>query len=406
LTAVEDDLLVESHYIDVKREAGASLGARKETARDLASFGMDGGALLIGLEEDKPKRTWQPKPQPLAGLPERLEQIATATVDPPLFILTTVIPSRDDASRGYVHAEVPPSANAPHMVEGVYYGRGDKTRVRLSDAQVVAQHARRESLDALVGRLLDEEVARDPVPQPEQETGRLYLVAQPLAAGRGAARELARGHDLDLRQGLFLAAERVLPGVLQQWAPSPQDASQLVRRAQGTALISRSSSGAGRTLLKDTAYSTERDLLDMELREDGGLRVLIGRMTDTRRHQRVLGEPEVVITEGLAVGYALRCVHWATLVGGATGYRGSWAFGMHARGLRGHMSSKVFEDIWGQGDGTRYDLDSYREVTTSVHLEMLEQPWAVAERLVGRLVRGLGTEHVYGPTLQAPQAVR
>jgi hypothetical protein len=85
---------------------------------------------------------------------------------------------------------------------------------------------------------------------------------------------------------------------------------------------------------------------------------------------------------------------------------GSWAFGMHARGLRGHMSSKVFEDIWGQGDGTRYDLDSYREVTTSVHLEMLEQPWAVAERLVGRLVRGLGTEHVYGPTLQAPQAVR
>jgi len=175
LTAVEDDLLVESHYIDVKREAGASLGARKETARDLASFGMDGGALLIGLEEDKPNRTWQPKPQPLAGLPERLEQIATATVDPPLFILTTVIPSRDDASRGYVHAEVPPSANAPHMVEGVYYGRGDKTRVRLSDAQVVAQHARRESLDALVGRLLDEEVARDPVPQPEQETGRLYL---------------------------------------------------------------------------------------------------------------------------------------------------------------------------------------------------------------------------------------
>jgi hypothetical protein len=399
-------LLGESHYIDVKREAGASPGARKETARDLASFAMDGGALLIGLEEDKPNRTWRPKPQPLAGLPERLEQIATTTVDPPLFIVTTVIPSRDDPSRGYVHAEVPPSASAPHMVEGVYYGRGDKTRVRLSDAQVVAQHARRESLDALVGRLLDDEVARDPVPQPEQETGRLYLVAQPLAARRGVARELARARDLDLRQELFLAAEHMLPGVLQQWAPSPRHASQLVRRAQGTAFISRSSSGAGRTFLRDTAYSTERDLLDMELREDGGLRVLMGRITDPRMQQGGLGEPEVVITEGLAVGYALRCVHWAALVGEATGYRGSWAFGMHAHGLRGHMSSKVFEDIWGQGDGTRYDLDSYREVSTSVHLEMLEQPWAVAERLVGRLVRGLGTEQVYGPALQAPQAAR
>lgn len=43
------------------------------------------------------------------------------------------------------------------MVEGIYYGRSDRTRTRLSDTEVVRHHARREALDALTERLLDEE---------------------------------------------------------------------------------------------------------------------------------------------------------------------------------------------------------------------------------------------------------
>lgn len=55
--AIDDALLSETHYLDCKREIGAAPGARKETARDLASFDIDGSALLIGVDEDKANRT-------------------------------------------------------------------------------------------------------------------------------------------------------------------------------------------------------------------------------------------------------------------------------------------------------------------------------------------------------------
>jgi hypothetical protein len=41
--AIDDGLLSETHYLDCKRQVGASQGERKETARDLASFAIDGG---------------------------------------------------------------------------------------------------------------------------------------------------------------------------------------------------------------------------------------------------------------------------------------------------------------------------------------------------------------------------
>jgi hypothetical protein len=77
---VEQGWLVESHHIDVKREVGDGRGDRKETARDLASFAVDGGALLIGVDEDKPNRTFSLAPQPLDGLMEKLEQVAAFVV--------------------------------------------------------------------------------------------------------------------------------------------------------------------------------------------------------------------------------------------------------------------------------------------------------------------------------------
>ncbi|MDP9434266.1 MAG: hypothetical protein M3P93_03350 [Actinomycetota bacterium] len=49
-----------------------------------------------------------------------------------------------------------------HMVDGNYFGRGDRTRIRLSDAGVVRHHSRRESLENQAHLLLDVELARNP----------------------------------------------------------------------------------------------------------------------------------------------------------------------------------------------------------------------------------------------------
>ena len=143
--AVAQGWIAESHHIDVKREIGDSRGDRRETARDLASFAIDGGALLIGVEEDKANRTFSLAPQPLDGLMEKLEQVAAFVVDPPLTIISEEIPSIDDSTSGYLLVHVPPSSSAPHMVGGQYFGRGERTRRQLSDAEILRLHARRRS---------------------------------------------------------------------------------------------------------------------------------------------------------------------------------------------------------------------------------------------------------------------
>lgn len=47
-TAAHAGLLVESHYLDLKMTIPSGSGKNRELARDLASFAIDGGALLVG----------------------------------------------------------------------------------------------------------------------------------------------------------------------------------------------------------------------------------------------------------------------------------------------------------------------------------------------------------------------
>jgi hypothetical protein len=383
-------LFAETHYLDGKRE----IGSNKELGRDLASFAVNGGALLIGLEEDKEARAWTLAPQALNGLAERLEQVATQLVDPPLYVVTIEIPAVN-AGTGYLFVEVPPSPRAPHMVDGVYYGRGDKTRVRLSDAEVTRHHERRESVESLAHRLLDIEEARDPVQTVARSTGHLYGIAQPMTARRDIAVSLVRGAQAELRQ-IIDNVEAQVPKTVQ-FMPEPGYATAYIRRGQGLAFVSQAMTGAGRTFVPGQNDRGEDRILDIEFREDAGIRLLMGRMTDQWR-------AEHIIADGLAVGYAIRLARWAAAIGERVGYRGSWVLGVHANGLRGLPSSVVNEDAFGRHGSTLYDADTYREATSATHLELLQQPWCVAERLTGRLVRALGSEHRYDVAFRDPNA--
>lgn len=85
--AVAGDLLVENHYLELKRELPPGRAANRELARDLASFAVDGGTMLIGLDEHD-DGTVTLAPQPLARLAERIEQVAATVPDPPLAVIT------------------------------------------------------------------------------------------------------------------------------------------------------------------------------------------------------------------------------------------------------------------------------------------------------------------------------
>jgi hypothetical protein len=281
------------------------------------------------------------------------------------------------------------------MVDGVYYGRGDTTRTRLSDAEVERHHLRRRSTEERGLHLLEVEVARDPIPEDRRGNGHMYLVAQPLTAPLGLARDLVRQDSSVLYEILQRAT---VPAEVQQWAPTPGYAAQRVRRAEGTAMSNGMAVGPGRQWDgTEESLRSEHSLLDVEFREDGGIRVLLGRMTDWRSGNGQA--PFEVITDGLAVAYCHRLVGWALALADAVGYRGAWLLAFAGDRLRGKASSVFAEPGFWDVDNQTYDSDTYRAVTTAVRAEMEERPAQVAERLVGRLIRGLGTWPRYGPML-------
>lgn len=398
--AADSGVIGESHHIDVKRETGNSANARKETAKDLASFGIDGGALLIGVEEDKPNRNFSLAPQPLDGLIEKIDQIAAMAIDPPLTVISIEIVSEADPRTGYVLVHIPPSPIAPHMVDGRYYARAERTRRILSDAEILRLHTQRESLEAQADRLLDIEIKRDPV-ESARKLGHLYLVAQPVSAPRRLAHELVRRdadavYELVLHTPLALSSERIA-----DLEPSPAGhATTHAIRANGVALCSDALGGAGRTLAAHDGHPAPDNgrLLDIEIREDGGVRILVGKMTAPISPT---GTDALAVMEGLAVAYAHRLINWAIKIGERTGWRGSWILGLHGDGLRG-LGSYLFRPNLGYIP--KFDEPDFREITTASHLEMVQRPGGVAYRLVGRLTESLGTWDRFKEDLTDPLA--
>jgi hypothetical protein len=286
----------ESHWWDAKRQLNSSPKGNKAFAADLAAFAIDGGSLLIGLQEDKESDTFSLAPQPTANMPERIGSIATSAVDPPLFVVTTAIPSEqtgdDGAALGYLLVEVPPSARAPHQVDGVYYGRGDRQNIRLSDAEVQRHHALRGSLTPKGSALLASEVARDPIPRADRTGGHLYLVAEPLTAAPDVATRFLR--DAKTRDWAFKCVTEdvsVIPPRDRDIPPSLMYLQQVEARSGGIAVTTAAVMGSGRKLTprENDGYGNADDgLLDIELLRSGGIRVLVGRATmmhpGTRNH--------------------------------------------------------------------------------------------------------------------------
>ncbi|ACV78460.1 hypothetical protein Namu_2082 [Nakamurella multipartita DSM 44233] len=395
-------MLTETHHLDIKREIGVKPGDRAELARDLAQFAIDGGAVIVGVEEDKATRTWTLTPQKLVGLQERIEQIANSQIDPPLSIAIRVLALAEDPTQGYVVIQVPVSPRAPHMVGGIYYGRGETRRNRLSDAEVTRYHAARRDTTSRIEDLLQAEIDRDPIIAAGQaRRGHLYLVAQPEIDHDELALTLlesAQGPMAEPYRTITAGAEQFVHQSVRIYEPSPGYASSIAIRSTGRAYCSQTLSD-GRRYRPDGDF--ESDTVDIEVHEDGGIRAMVGRMTEEYAGRNSRSTPESVIFDGLAVAYAVRLVHWARMLSVLTGYHSGWLFGIAATGLEGRRSL-----VWAQRfppRGPHYDQDSYRRTTTATLTEMTEHPGVVAKRLIGALLRGLGTTEEFQEAFSQPQ---
>jgi hypothetical protein len=130
--AVERGVIDEGDHHDFKGLFQAGEKANRALAVDLASFAVNGGLLIVGVEDGTKSQT----PVPLLGLAERVDQVARSRIDPPLSVATFPIPAEGREREGYLVVAVPASPAAPHAVEHVYRGRADRTNVQLSAADV------------------------------------------------------------------------------------------------------------------------------------------------------------------------------------------------------------------------------------------------------------------------------
>lgn len=375
----------EDHYLDFKDQVGPSVGARKELAGDIAQFALDGGMLIIGVKEDKTSRTFSKDPFLLNGVKESFEQVANARISPHLPVRIREIPTNADSARGFVVIEVDPSPRAPHMVENIYYGRGNDIRRRLNDEEVRRFHSRSKDWRDEVNRLLDIEISRDPIDVSDRQHAHLYLVAQPQIGDEELAVDLLSSSNVrDMLRGIVTydgeaAVDRDWRGV----APGPGYASSLQRRAGGVAYSSLS---AGRIF--DPSKIEEANVIDIEVREDAGLRVLMARMTYQSRN-------EAHIQEGLATAYVTRLLTWARRVSEEVGYNGTWLLGVAITGVNGKTASRAAGSFHAQWD--RYSEDEYRRASYATVKELTESPDSVVGRLIDSFLRALGADRTPRP---------
>ena len=389
-TVISDGTLRERHWLDVKAQLGTSDNAKNGFAKDLASFANDSGALLIGVAEDKQAGTLEVAPVLLAGLAERVDEIARSRCDPPLYVACHPIVDPTDAATpatGILLVEVPPSPSAPHQTDGRYYGRGDTTNRRLTDGEVARLHAVRTARQATAEQLIAAEIARDPVPVEHRELSHLYVVAEPLASPPDL---------LTSRIGTQQLTDQVrfIPSLVPRAAEYPPSWANYLRspaepRAHGSGFTSHGM--FGRRFLPEIDGAEERHLLDVEVHDSGRVALFCGRGSDGYPDRDTGTERQAALTPLIAT--LTRCtVTLAGRLGADAGYAGRWLPALGVTDLATKMTSSTVGMISLGRGFPAYSDDHYIQGTEAVTIELLDQPGAVTRRLVGRLLRALGDD--------------
>ncbi|WP_228389473.1 AlbA family DNA-binding domain-containing protein [Cumulibacter manganitolerans] len=389
-SAIDNELLHESHHLDLKRQPGkGSREANQEHARDLAQFAIDGGQLIYGIKEGANGQPHTLFPIELAGLAERIEQIALAAVDPPLQVSCRPITSEQDPSKGYLIVEIPISTFSPHMVDGRYLGRGDKMRRYLSDTEVVRLHQLRTLARDEAGRVLDDYVSRDPIPVDRRRLAHFFVVACP---ARPRHEEMLLDHvDGDwgpvVNAVLQAAFRDPLYAQGPRFKPSIGDTHQFQRRADGIARTAKLSSD--RTLGNP---NDEKYVIELELAENGAVRLFTARLSDHLTEDPVEGRTQIIAD--VLVDHVRHVLTMARHISELVGYRGAWHIGVAATGiagLRAHTSQLLLSPL----PPYPADRDEYRRTATVSFLDLQKTPGIVTGQLVGQLLRALRVEAEY-----------
>lgn len=386
--AAAGGLLDESHWVDLKQElATGKATINTDLAKDLASLAVDGGLLLIGIE-DHNSHAGKVCGVELAGLADRVDQIARDKVHPSLVVRSAEVPDPDHDGRGCLLVHIPPSAQAPHMVDYVYYGRGDKANIRLSDEQVRSILADRARSQQGIVADLRQMTKDDPISEEDRKNGHLYLLARPETASDEALVDFLARNDAHQAVLQMLHQIRIARSG-SSFEPDLVSLPNRITRADGHAF----------TTVSPEYDAHEDSMIDLLVREDGGIRLTCGRGTDLFRPQTYPeSEPVRVVFPSLVLGLAHSLIAFAgQLADQHAAYQGQWQLGIRMNRLRGVLAWETARDLM-RRPGHPYTRDDYERTTTATTEQLVNTPRAVADQLVMPLLRGLGVAARYAAT--------
>ncbi len=379
LHAAESGLLEETHYLDLKLTLATGSSANKKFAADIAAFALDGGIIVIGVDEGEDGATPSLAPTDLTGLPERVEAIARTAVHEPVQITSTRIPAENSGpGDGYLVVHVPQSPRAPHMADGRFYGRGDKTNRVLSQEEVLRLHERRlhEHRDIIseTHRAIEGLGAR------RGRNSILAILAEPLGADDNLLVPLAAAGNW--QEKVLQLLHSVLQPSHRKYAPNFADAPGFGRRAGGVALTTGMHNGQ--------RWEGNDRAAEITFHENGSLLLASERAVWTKESPVLPPRPaEEVIFETLIIGHLDLLTRLVARVADEYGFTGSWRFGLVITGLNG-TRSLTLDDGWGP-EGPRYTAATYERATTASLLDLTDNPRAVTETLVASLLRSIGS---------------
>lgn len=372
VAAADTGVLQETQWVECKTAIPTGRKANLELARDLASLSVEGGLLVVGAIDKIEDSTGLVGVSDVDGLRDRIAQVATNSIKPPLNIVMDVV---DDAgqpsTRSCVLVTVHGSASAPHMVDERYWGRSATGKRPLGDIEVrrlLSERADRSN--GFQQHLLSMSDTFDPIPRTERRQGHIYFCARPtMAPSIKVTDVLASTPPRNwLRAALPDGAKyaRELSGVVEDEVPHP-DGIMVASSWRPT--------------------DNNRELYNVQiLLGDGGEL----RATSCGGTQAKPGKGRQIIYANYHLEFAHQLVRVASSVlNKQAGYRGEWEIGVHATGLAGCMSNFSVSE-YRHFDTPPFQTDSYTNMTSASTDEMLDDTPAVVQRLYGGFVRGLG----------------
>jgi hypothetical protein len=362
---VESSLIYESHFLDFKSE----LDSNDKLAKNLAAFAIDGGAIVVGVEETRPARVPALRPIPLPGLRERVDQLSKSRIMPRLVVRVREIQS-EQHHLGYLIILIPPSPDAPHMVDGRYWSRDDTTRRELSDPEVrrllaMNSEGKERSSDSLVA----EEIARDPLNDSGGATPRLHVIAEPIVPRQEMLWDVASN------RGGWAAwvKEAVIPASFTDENRWFDDDWSIASRANGCALHTE---GISRDRHVERL---DREVLDIEFRDDGGIRLYDASIF-----------PEDELRDRRLVRLVARVVASARLVTRECNYLGAWDLAVAITDMAGVPAASARRRV---GDATGFSAPDYRQSLRITAEALADDAIGVTtRRLLARLGRALEVE--------------